>query len=105
MKYDIGHILEVLLEEKNMTLEEFAKKIGVDEKTATHYVKNGILPSEKILKKIAKLLKVSTNFLTSGVDDPDENDESSYDFAYAIIAKNHSRWSDYQKVKMIKKLF
>lgn len=69
-----GKNLEKLLKEKNLSVRQFAKKIGVSPKTAQEWVgKEGRFPnSPDILKDISDLFDVSLHDLLFGEPDPRE---------------------------------
>lgn len=57
--------LKKLCKERNMTQKEFAKKVGLTERTVSYYAQTKRLPRLETLQKIAKELNVSIDELMS----------------------------------------
>lgn len=55
--------IKLLRKQNNLTLKELAEKIGVAESTVSLYENGKREPSLDILKKIAKIFNVSTDYL------------------------------------------
>ena len=72
MGKSFGKILEELIKHHNMSISQFAKKIGVSPKTAQEWVgSRGRFPnSPKIIKNIANEFNISVHELLYGEPDP-----------------------------------
>lgn len=58
-----GEKLSELLEERRITQKEFAGILNIAPTTLNGYIKNKRQPDFELVKKIAEILKVSTDFL------------------------------------------
>jgi transcriptional regulator with XRE-family HTH domain len=59
----IGKIIEELLQENDMTQRELAEMTGVTEATISRYVNETREPRSHIVKKIADIFNISTDYL------------------------------------------
>ena len=67
-----GDILKILLEEKNISQKDLAKKIGVTEATISKYINNLQMPRLDLVDRIADTLNVTTDYLLGRTDNPQE---------------------------------
>ena len=65
-----GELLGTLIKEKGWTKKRVAKSVGVAESTIGKYIKEGRVPEEKILDKIAKLFGTTHEALLFGEKPP-----------------------------------
>lgn len=70
----IGERIAQQLKEKDMTQREFSRKIGVTEVSMTRYVHDVRMPRLNIVRKMAKALGVTTDYLL-GMEDGEGNGE------------------------------
>ncbi|MBP3619689.1 MAG: helix-turn-helix transcriptional regulator [Clostridia bacterium] len=64
----LGQKIKELREENNLTQIELARLLFIDKSTVAKYETDVIEPSYDLLKKLAKLFKVSTDYLL-GMED------------------------------------
>jgi transcriptional regulator with XRE-family HTH domain len=67
MKY--GNRIAQLRDERRLTQEELAQKIGINRAALSHYENNRREPDYETLQRIAAYFKVSIDFLMGGVQD------------------------------------
>lgn len=60
---DFGSKLKALLEVKNIRHKDFAMFIGISPSTLNGYLNNGRQPDFELVKKIASILDVTTDYL------------------------------------------
>ena len=66
---DFSYRLSVLLDEKNMTQVQLAKKVGTTNVTICRYLKAERIPRLDVVAKIAYVLDVSSDYLLGLTDD------------------------------------
>lgn len=71
-KYSFGKILERLLKQNNLSGRQFAKEIGVNNKTVMSWIgADGSFPSDpQVIKKISVRFNISVHELLFGEPDP-----------------------------------
>lgn len=69
MKDNFGLFLENLLDKKNISQRDFAKKIGVSETTISRYIHNIQFPRSDVITKMSNILEVSTDYLLGNEKD------------------------------------
>lgn len=81
----IGERIKMLRNEKHMTLEDVASKIGTSRATVFKYENGSIIniPPEKI-EAIAKLFSVSRSFIMGWTDKRDNTDDSDDMFGVVV---------------------
>jgi transcriptional regulator with XRE-family HTH domain len=67
MKY--GNRIAQLRDEKRLTQEELAQKIGINRAALSHYENNRREPDYETLQRIASYFQVSIDYLMGGVQD------------------------------------
>ena len=82
-RYDFAIRLNDLLKEKDIDQNKFAEDIGIGVGTLSNYRKGIREPSLTVLEKIAKKLKVSSDYLLGNIDL--KSTESDYKNIYEII--------------------
>jgi len=69
----IGDRIRLIREQRGLTRQQLAEKIGTSVGIIYFYEKNRKIPSAEILKRIAEAFNVSTDYLLGLTDDPTPN--------------------------------
>ena len=90
MEKTLGRRISSLLIEKNLTQKEFAKQTNLNEVTVGRYINDKREPTASVLKTIADVLDVSTDYLTGKSTDPKLSRKDELDIAKEIAKINES---------------
>lgn len=86
---NLGYSIKILRKQLNITQQVLSKETGISQ-TSLSKIEGGTNPSEKNLKKIAKILGVPTSVIyilaMESTDVPEEKKEK-YDLVFPIIKK------------------
>jgi len=78
----------------NLTREEFAKRIGIHPQTLYSYEKGKKIPKLKTIEQICNRLKISKDWLISGIKAPSQSEETpDYNETKAILSVSCARCS------------
>lgn len=87
MNKTFGQILREFRESKNITREQLARKVNISTTAFYYYEKDQKIPSIDVLRKIAKALNVSTDYLLGLTDIPKSFDNEIPDFVKERLSK------------------
>ena len=62
--------LRILRKQKGFTCERIGKIVGVDKSTMSKYERGEVQPSQEVLKRLAEVLKTTTDFLLGLTNNP-----------------------------------
>lgn len=91
--------LAALIKQKKLSQKEAAARVGVTEAAMSHYLKGDRMPRASVLVRIAEALGTTTDYLTTGGDSTNPNDE--YNCAKRLIARNVHQMSKEEKMEII----
>ncbi|WP_026525090.1 helix-turn-helix domain-containing protein [Butyrivibrio sp. MB2005] len=94
----MGERIREMLEQKNITQKDLAKKAGITEAAMSHYIKGDRVPRSTVLTKIAIALDTTPEFLLEGIPN-DVKGELGY--ARRLIARNVEQMSKKEKMELI----
>ena len=102
MSKEFGERLAWVINRRNMTQKELAKRAGVTEAAISHYVNGDRNPRFDVVDRLAKALLTSTDFLMGGNAD---NVDEELMLARRLIARNVSQMTLEEKKEIINLLF
>ena len=85
-----------LRKERNMTMKQLGKQLGVSETAISYYETGRREPDLKMLGKIADLFGVSVDFL---LEREKKNDEEREKFTQEVLANAFAEWDNISKGK------
>lgn len=103
MAREITNRMAELLSKNNMSQKDLAKNAGITESAVSHYIKGNRVPRGVNLMKIAKALGTTTDYLLSGNDE--NNEENDLKVIKTLIARNASSMTKEEKMEVISILF
>lgn len=60
---DIGKVIESKMQIKEMTQSELGKKLGLNQRTISQYVRGNTMPSLETLSKICEILEIDPSYI------------------------------------------
>jgi len=102
----IGKRIQKLLELRNMTQRELAKKIGITEVSIGRYIKDTREPKATVLADIALALDSTTDYLTGISDNPENEDNNEYEIQTIAAHHEGEEWTEeeLEELEMFKEL-
>ena len=91
-----GGRLYYALRSKKMTQREFARRIGVSERTVNYYINNQRIPDTETLIGISQILRTSIDYLLGlyfTVEDP----ELSHKYVINMVKTHYYGWNNSQR--------
>jgi len=101
-----GYRVREILEEKNISKEEFGERMKTSPRSVRRYTSEQKIPAEKTVKRIADALEVDADYLLAGLTSNRKKktvvNDDSYKIAASIISEYSNTWDDKQKNNLMK---
>lgn len=99
-----GERISELLNKKEMTQRELAKRAGVTEVSMSRYISGERVPKALYLSNIAHILGTTTEYLL-GKEEAGASAQDDFYTTHKLIARSASTWTPEQKSELAKTLF
>ena len=94
--------LEQLIQERNISQKELARRADVTEAAMSHYLKGDRTPRSSVLARIALALGTTSDYLMEGMP---QNRSEEFEYAKRLIARNVDQMSKAEKMEIMAILF
>lgn len=98
MARSVTNNISRLLLQKKMTQKELAQASGITESAISHYVKGDRVPRGVNLRKIARALGTTADYI---LGDDESNEEGDLEVVKTLIARNAPKMTKAEKMELV----